>query len=407
MTEATAESEPEDGGPADTGADTDTCAGTGTGASHRPIRVLLEMRPAFDGFAGIPQEVRLLFRGLSQLPHVRLAGLLQAANRMLARGLGGRERAPTSARRVKRLSDVVVSVRRDPPSGRLRRLNYRLRQAPVFARLFAPESFSVGTRLGDFTAPGFEDFLWRSLFAKTLDPDDRSSVTAADYHVCRPSWQTFHTVGDIERKFGRTARYPRLDTTGHDVFIGQTPYPGRVAPGTQLVIRYHDAIPLFMPHTIPDPVRHQAQHYHALAANVASGAWFSCVSEATRADLIRVFPEAEPRAVTIPNMIAPAYRAEDVPAAQVRGIVRTRLYEASGWLPTFDSAADKRDFYTASLPAEAPRYLLMVSTIEPRKNHLRLLAAWERLRIERPDLKLIVVGRAVCLAVGLAGGAQS
>jgi hypothetical protein len=39
------------------------------------------------------------------------------------------------------------------------------------------------------------------------------------------------------------------------------------------------------------------------------------------------------------------------------------------------------------------QYLLMVSTIEPRKNHATLLSAWEQLRAESyPDLKLVVVG---------------
>jgi hypothetical protein len=42
---------------------------------------------------------------------------------------------------------------------------------------------------------------------------------------------------------------------------------------------------------------------------------------------------------------------------------------------------------------QKPDYLLIVSTIEPRKNHLTLLSAWEQLRAERfPTLKLLMVG---------------
>ena len=49
----------------------------------------------------------------------------------------------------------------------------------------------------------------------------------------------------------------------------------------------------------------------------------------------------------------------------------------------------------AKLPvgADGPNYLLMVSTLEPRKNHLGLLAAWEQLRdAGHPDLHLVLVG---------------
>src|ERR1700692_434317 len=53
----------------------------------RPLRVLIEMRPALDGHAGIPQETRLLFRGLSMVDNVKVEGLMQSANRVLAQGL--------------------------------------------------------------------------------------------------------------------------------------------------------------------------------------------------------------------------------------------------------------------------------------------------------------------------------
>lgn len=58
----------------------------------------------------------------------------------------------------------------------------------------------------------------------------------------------------------------------------------------------------------------------------------------------------------------------------------------------FVSEAEKTAFYDKAFNAES-RYFLMVSTIEPRKNHRRLLEAWEVLR-DRIDknLKLVFVG---------------
>ena len=73
-----------------------------------------------------------------------------------------------------------------------------------------------------------------------------------------------------------------MSTRGFDVLIAETPFPGTLAQGTQMVVRYHDAIPLLMPHTITDKTFHQAAHYHALRRNVQSGAWFACVSDASR-----------------------------------------------------------------------------------------------------------------------------
>jgi glycosyltransferase involved in cell wall biosynthesis len=238
------------------------------------------------------------------------------------------------------------------------------------------------------------------MFSKTLPASDFDLVTGAKQMVCQTPWHTMHAVGLNTFRFFMRPRYPKLDTTGIDVFIGQTPYPARISPGTAFVIRYHDALPIFMPHTIPDKARHQATHFYALMSNVRSGAYFACVSDATRGDLLKLFPKAADRAVTIPNMVSHHYYLDEASTqSQVAGIVRSRLYTADAdgktldIAPSFLTLREKENFYGKHLNPKGFKYLLVVSTIEPRKNHSRLLAAWEAIKADADSsLKLVVVG---------------
>jgi hypothetical protein len=95
------------------------------------LKVLLEMRPALEGHAGIPQEVRLLFRGLTTLEGISVEGLLQSSGRILARGLphaqGAAYRRLTIDQRIHRLSRVVVSLRASQSPRAVERLAESLR----------------------------------------------------------------------------------------------------------------------------------------------------------------------------------------------------------------------------------------------------------------------------------------
>lgn len=366
-----------------------------------PPKILIEMRPALDGYAGIPQETRLLFRGLSGLEGFEVEGLIQASRRRLARGTspaGSRSRFSREhpeAARLDRYSRVVISIAGRPLRSAFDRvrdsIDSRVRMAALtITAALGPRMI----RLSEFRTRYFEDFVWRAMFEKTLPASDFDLITSANQRICSVPWHTMHMAGLRTRKLLPTPRYPMLDTSGIEVFIAQTPYPARVSGTTKMVVRYHDAHPVFMPHTISDRAVHQATHFNALRSNVRAGAWFSCVSEASRQDLLRLFPEVAERSVTIHNMVSAHYFREDPDPSQVPEIIRSRLTDGrldAQLTGIADSGRSAR--YRRYLNGAPMKYLLIVSTIEPRKNHLRLVSAWETLRTQvDPELKLVIVG---------------
>lgn len=378
-----------------------------SGLPSRKRRILIELRPALEGFAGIPQEVRLLFRGLRSITANEVEGLLQTYYTILAKGTdhppgGSADSRLSNADRYKRFSSVIISLMNpsEPRRTRLRRVVDLLEKHVKSAWLTLRTLLGFGrVGLSRFEPLFFEDFIWRTLFQKSLPASDFTSVTSATLRVCSTPWRTMHAVGLGLRRVLSAPRYPRLDTRDIDFFIAQTPYPGRVGADTALVVRYHDAIPLFLPHTIPDKSMHQATHFYALQDNVKSGAYFACVSEASRMTLLSVFPEAEPRSVTLHNLVSPNYFVEESEHVRAAEIVRTRLlgrdpealdHELS---PKFSNLSEQEAFYQSALDPQTFKYLLIVCSIEPRKNHARLIAAWENLMAEvDPSLKLVVVG---------------
>lgn len=371
------------------------------------LNVLVDLRPALQGFAGIPQEVRLLFRGLCLDENLCIEGFLQMDSSTLAPGLspdrGANGEQWATAKKFHALAQVVISASEDwwnnerTISNAIRDwLNKRI-------RLLKLTYGSVSVRLGRFESRFYEDFVWRYLFSKTLPSSDFSLITSKNHRVCSISWEEMQDTGLDSLSINSTPRYLQLDTNEYDVFIAQTPYPGNVTPNTAMIIRYHDAIPIFLPHTIPGKRKHEAIHFYALMNNVNSGAWFCCVSEASRQELLRVFPEVADRSVTIHNMVSAQYFEDDSSLDEVRKLIPLRRSLAmtsheevsddyKKISPKFRSAADELLFFRDSLESEL-RYILVVSTIDPRKNHSTCLAAWQTIkRTKDPNLKLIFVG---------------
>lgn len=341
-------------------------------------RILFDLKAALDGYSGIPQETRLLFRSLRKLGNpFEVDGLLQHEHETLSSDASDGSLPPHE--RIERASRTVVSFYSTPVGGRL---HSYLRKLVKFRKLLGlrwQAATGKPIALGRFEAEDFQDFVWTRLFDKTLNVQDMSAVTSARYRIAAPPRGMFHLTGLAGLTPLHRPRYLTINADDYDFVVTQTPFPARVYGGGRLVVRYHDAVPMLMPHTIGAKRFHQASHYHALKMNVADGAIFACNSTATRNDLLRIFPELGDRAVVIHNMISDQFAPSENPRQMANMIIANR---ASANLPT-----------TGGQAQGVLDYLLVVSTLEPRKNHAMLISAWEKVRLGAfPNLALVLVG---------------
>ena len=362
------------------------------------IRVLMELRTCFEGFAGIPQETRLLFSAFLDRPALAVDGLINHTGTRLGRAIKTAQLDdPETHRRYDRLSRFVASTL--PPD----RLGWFGRKRSEAYFELAPKWLALCAKLGGaltldhFDASDYGDFLWDTLFTASLDSGDLPKLAAARYRTLSTPWRALHRAGLVGGP--NVAAYPVIDTRGYDIAFVQTPYPARVSPGTRMVVRYHDAIPMFQTNTIPTARFHRKSHYRALLAN-SPDAVFACTSAAVRDDLLRMFPAVEKRAVVVHDVVSHHYYPEKRRTGAAAEIIRTRLNPKTEFkhasAPGAVAAAPGQmapNFYDRHLTAQPLRYLLMVSSIEPRKNHTRLMRAWEILRARgEKDLKLVLVG---------------
>lgn len=135
-----------------------------------------------------------------------------------------------------------------------------------------------------------------------------------------------------------------------------TPIPAR----HPLVVTIHDLTPLVVPSVMPSQVRRLAYRWwNSRAAKVAD--LLLANSDATARDIGRFFPQAA-------------------------GKVRVVLHAAD------DFAAVEAGSLSLHLVPRGTRYLLSMGNTKPNKDLPTLLRAFERLRVNDPELRLLLVG---------------
>ena len=328
-------------------------------------RILVDLSHASDGFVGIAQDIRLIFAMLARLPGVNVSGLLmpQALHDLPPIVQGGGDQVATAAGVIHWMSRAAGQGTR---RSKLGRLTGPLREVRRVLR----------ARYGVLTLrPEMQDAIWRVLFAQTLPPSSRPLVCGHPFLA---------TDLSVARLLFRTGTFPRLRPVSLDLVPGAfdavlfcNARPIRLPPGTRTLVRYHDAIPL----TDADMVAHWqsgAIHQRMVQGCVAD-ALFICDSPASVVDLTLADPRRAEHARIIPCALAPIdLSAPLIEPAAIFAARRTfRALDRPVPPPPIDAT---------------PRYVLSVSTFEPRKNFIGLVRAWERVAARHdPALRLVLV----------------
>ena len=334
--------------------------------------LLVDLRNCYEGFAGIPQELRLLFKMFSEMRVRRVAGLASGVHYLAPKFR--RPRSPYE--RVMQQSQVLISqdTKRFAVPAPIAMMPARLQRiftypAAMAVTLGIPETLDM-----EIDAAVFEDFIWSKLFDKTLTPKDRSFINRVRFFATRLGHENARHMAFLPRFLQK-----RIETQDWDVFFAASVSPYRLSRNTSMMVRYYDALPLTSPHTIGDPWPHALSHGRMLERNMRDGANFYCDSEPVRDDLLKLFPRAESRVHTIPALLASEFHEEPCSRATLAQILRRRAAPST-------SAVRRGDFDATA------RLFMAVSTLEPRKNYLKLFEAFEiACRRSEVPMRLMVV----------------
>ncbi len=337
--------------------------------------LLVDLRPCYEGFAGIPQEVRLLYAMFSNLNLRQLGGL--------ASGIHYTSRQLKVRNEFERvLAQTQVLIAQDTKRirwGALGLLPRRMRDKFFRPYLALSEAFRSERLNLEIDAKMFEDFLWVKLFDRTMPPQDRPFLQKSRFYATELGHEYARSFAFLPRLFQR-----HLKSQAWDVFFAASVSPYKPARNTAMMIRYYDALPLLSPHTIGEPWPHANSHALMLRRNMEDGAHFYCDSEPVREDLLNLFPRAERRVHTIPVVLGPEYFPDVRPVEELRAILKRRASKAT------EASGPARPAVSAE--AAMPRLIMAISTLEPRKNYLKLFRAFELARrMTAEPMQLLIV----------------
>ncbi len=323
-----------------------------------------------NGFSGIPQDNRILFASLSNSSQLDVTGwiyndtlqynslnLNQIIDQSLFLGfaLDGRD--------IKNLFSLYLTcfwrflkfLRKIKAVTKINHKNYNLHDSLDFSQI------------------------WRSFFQNVISPDEFNILSRNKYAIT--------DLSNHRKLFALIP--PFFNSDQYDFVLSQDARFVKLSPNTISLIRYHDAVPIFSSDTVSNS-RALNAHYKNIKKREKESI-FICSSPSSLHDLNRLSPVAAERAHVIP-CILPKMTRKETHYSNFIAIASSCISPATIGNNTSKELIERWMKLQSDTPT-IPEFIMTLSTIEPRKNHLGLLASWQQLRLSsRKDIKLLIVG---------------
>jgi len=335
--------------------------------SESQIDVLLDLSMGAIGFSGIPQDTRLLFKLFSLSKKLNLSCILYDRKgykpilKRVYKSLSEKvevestflayqatTKKPTSKKKIRfflsSLKEIIST-----------KINYQLMETNLLWKM-----------------------IWEVYLSQTLSPNEMYLVKNTKHYLLDISFSYIHAKALMSLP-DFILNPQKINNSEIIVF----PFPTSikvVGNNVKAVHKIHDLIPILHTNYI-DNVERYSKFFRKNLDKVIkyNNSYFVCISEPTREEFLSVYPDMEEKTIVIPNALPDTFYNERN-FVWLKTIINTR---ASGLHKNKIIEFEKEK-----------KYILHVGAIEPKKNHMNLIKAYEFLKhkYQNEDFILILVG---------------
>ena len=334
-----------------------------------------------QGWSGIPQDTRFMFDGLNDSDKLNMTGHLCGTGQDPFHldsknvNISDEERAALFLGRY--LQGMEIAQKRSFARRIISRL---LPSSNRIYHAFDRLSLNRKTNFELFDIPEeFYDSIWRQYFSVGVPIEHQARLLSANYKYSGLSRSRMHHA-----VLGRF-KQPVLNTKGFDFAIFQYSGYVRLSNGTIPIARYHDGLPIFSPDTFKN--MYHILH-HSRSIRLSKNVVYICNSSSSLNDLALIDEKTASNAHVIPCFL-PVMKKPEVRSKILKDIFEVRKS------PSTQPSKEETDVdIWFNKQTEIPKFIMTLSSIEPRKNIIRLIDAWQKLRYKSSeDIKLLVAGK--------------